>query len=82
MVKNKDLQSELMGGLKTLHLPTVRQYYQECAQIRCHIEAMLQQLNAQTPRMPDESGRTIHFQLKKKTSKLFAIQNTSKTGFY
>jgi len=51
-------------------------------QIRCHIEAMLEQLNAQIPLMPDESGRIIHFQLKKKTSKLFAIQNTSKTGFY
>ena len=51
-------------------------------QIRCHIDAMLEQLNAQTPRMPDESGRTIHFQLKKKTSKLFAIENASKTGFY
>jgi len=51
-------------------------------QIRCYIEAMLEQLNAQTPTMPDGSGRVIHFQLKKKVSKLFAIQSTSKTSFY
>ena len=50
--------------------------------IRCHIEALLKQLNSQTPLMPDGSGRTIYFQLRKKTSKIFAIQNTSKTGFY
>ena len=51
-------------------------------QMRCYIETLLEQLNAQTPLMPDGSGRVIHFQLKKKASKLFAIQNTSKTGFY
>ena len=66
------------NSIEVILCPTMQ--YQP--QIRCHIEAMLEQLNDQTPLMPDESGRTIHFQLKKKTSKLFAIQNASKTGFY
>ena len=33
MARNKNLQSKLIESLKALHLPTVRQYYRQCAQM-------------------------------------------------
>jgi hypothetical protein len=42
--------------------------------MRHTVEAFLESLNKQLPKIPDGSGRTIRFQIKKKTSKLFAIQ--------
>jgi len=43
MAGNKDLQSELIESLKALHLPTVRQYYRQCAQMAANEDLSYEQ---------------------------------------
>jgi transposase len=54
-------------------LPTM----QYPAALRIHIQRFLDQLNAEKPLMPDDSGRVIVLKLNAPAGKVFSIQNTS-----
>ena len=54
--------------LPTMQYPTV---------IRIHIQRFLDQLNAEKPLMPDDSGRVVVLKLNAPAGKLFSIQNKS-----
>lgn len=54
-------------------LPTM----QYPAAIRIHIQRFLDQLNAEKPLMPDDSGRVVVLKLNAPAGKLFSIQNKS-----